>query len=53
MNWNLFYELNKEFINLHIVVGLVMIVLILFSSYFVQTVRYIQQYVEEFYGDRL
>jgi uncharacterized membrane protein len=49
MNWSLFYELNKEFINLHIIVGLIMLVTIPVVSYVVQIVHYIRDYITKLY----
>ena len=53
MSWELFYELNKEFINLHIIVGSVMLVLLPIVSYVVKIVSGIKEYMKELYEDIL
>jgi uncharacterized membrane protein len=51
MNWSLFYELNREFINLHIIVGLIMLVTIPVVSYVIQIVHYIRDYIIALYRE--
>jgi hypothetical protein len=53
MGWELFYELNKGFINLHLIVGSVMLVLLPIVSYVVQIVSGIKEYMKELYEDIL
>jgi hypothetical protein len=51
MNWELFYELNKEFINLYTIVGLIILVIIPVVSYVVQIVHYIRDYIIALYRE--
>jgi hypothetical protein len=53
MNWSIFYELNKEFINIHLIVGSVMLALIPIVSYIIQGVNDIKEYMKELYRDIL
>ena len=53
MNWELLYELNKEFINLHIIVGSVMLVLLPIVSYIIQIINNMKEYMKELYEDIL